>query len=273
MKLTLEALTARAAKHQTRSQLKHHDLSAYRSAQEQNLLDTLYPNPAKPPLKLTEQIIIERAKECSTRKAFKLKYDAAWRAACKLNLMDMLFPRKPKPAPKQPRLKKPELCGPPKPVRQYRKLDHAACRELAKRFSSLSHMQGEDMALYMAVRKFGLRDELFPVRQKSISTTNCFYMARTDGLWYNNLPVYKVGVTSEHLGSARVGSHARHARNTLIEVIKPTRTIGKATDVERYALTLGMNPGLQGFVGCTEYRAYSEEDVQAIKDMVELCAM
>jgi hypothetical protein len=28
---------------------------------------------------------------------------------------------------------------------------------------------------------------------------------------------------------------------------------------------------IERFDGCTEYRAYTPEDVQAIKDMVELC--
>lgn len=272
MKLTLENLKARAAEYQTRSQLAKHDPSAYRAAKQQGMLDTLYPNPGHTPTPLTKETIIARAKECSTRNEFKFKHDTAWRHARRLGLMDMLFPRKARPTPK-PRVRRPELCGPPKPTRQYRKLTPELCRELAKRFSSLSHMQGEDMALYMAVRKFGLKEELFPVQQKSGTKNQCFYMARTDGLWYRGLPVYKVGVTSEHLGSARIGSHARTARNTLIEVIKPTEVVGKATDVERYALSLGQSPGLTGFDGCTEYRAYSAEDVQAIKDMVELCAM
>lgn len=273
MKLTLDTLIARAAPYATRSQLRRGDQSAFRSAKQQGLLDTLYPNPLSTPAPLTESIVRERAAQCQSRNEFKQKHDAAWRHAHKLGIMDMLFPPKElkQRMPKQPRPEKPELIGPVKTKRQYRKLTADDCRTLAKNYHSLNQMQGEDMGLYLKIRKLGLREELFPERKSSGTKNNCFYMARADGLWYMGSPVYKVGATSEHLRNSRIGNHARHARNTLVEVIPPTQICGKATDIEKFALTLGQDPGRSGFDGCTEYRAYTPEDVQAIKDMVELC--
>lgn len=92
-----------------------------------------------------------------------------------------------------------------------------------------------------------------------------FYLIRGDGF-------YKPGVSSKRRGSNRIRDHRRSKGFNEVEVlIPPTELVGDARDVERFALGLGRSAGLIGFQGCTEYRHYSDEDVQAIKTMVELC--
>lgn len=85
---------------------------------------------------------------------------------------------------------------------------------------------------------------------------------RKIGVWYNGMPVYKVGVTSSGLGAARVKEQDR-MRHVII--IPPTKVVGKASDIEGFALSLGENPQLTGFDGCTD------ADVETIEGMVELC--
>lgn len=101
---------------------------------------------------------------------------------------------------------------------------------------------------------------------------DAFYMKKAEGCYFNGEQIYKVGVTSIRLGDARLRQQERNAKIKHSKVIAPTEVVGSATDIESFALSLGHNPGLTGFDGCTEYRAYSAEDVRAIKDMVELCA-
>lgn len=57
-----------------------------------------------------------------------------------------------------------------------------------------------------------------------------------------------------------------------LTIIAPTLLVGSATDIENFALSLGDNPGYSGFDGATEYRAYSEDYLSKIKDMIELCS-
>lgn len=100
---------------------------------------------------------------------------------------------------------------------------------------------------------------------------NAFYMKRAEGCWFNGHPVFKVGVTSARLGNRRLIQQERKSGIKHRVEVPPTELVGFATVVEGFALGLGHNPGYLGFDGCTEYRAYSDEDVQAIRTMVELC--
>src|SRR5574343_392554 len=174
MKLTLDTRIARAAPYATRSQLRRGDQSAFRSAKQQGLLDTLYPNPRSTPAPLTESIVRERAAQCQSRNEFKQKHDAAWRHAHKLGIMDMLFPPKqPKQrTPKEPRVVK------PKPPRTTRRITHELVRQIASEHSSRTAFENADGTCGNYARKHGLMDELFPGPRKLATQTTEGFIAK-----------------------------------------------------------------------------------------------
>ena len=305
MKLTIEELHARALAHQTRSQLYKHDMSAYMSAKRQGLLDTLYPCRGVEPASLTFQQLQARASQFTRRVDFKRADDSGYKSAIRQGFIDAFLPKKvqsPKPL-KEPSVRyslemlrtkfrgvrsmaelrrispggaewlhrnnATQLLFPGyKPIRRFTTEE---VMQSAAAFSSRSHLQAVDPSMYAYLRKHNLLLSVFP-ESKRHARNDAVYMTRMAGQFYNSLPVYKFGVTSSHLGLARIKSQNLNARAKHEVVIQPTAVIGSATNIEGFALSLGHNPKFVGFDGCTEYRAYSEGDLSQIKMMVELCS-
>lgn len=108
-----------------------------------------------------------------------------------------------------------------------------------------------------AYRKFpGLLDELFENKRLPMAN-DAIYIWRRVGAFYNNNPVYKIGVTSTRLGEWRIKLCAMKA-GCEYELICCEPVVGKATNIEKKLLILGENPGYTGFDGCTEFRALSD---------------
>lgn len=303
MKITTEELHARALAHQTRSQLRKHDPSAYKCAKRKKLLDALYPCIGAAPALLTFEQLQVRAARFARRVDFKCGDDSAYKSALRQGFIPLLFPKRPPVQPKEPAVRyslemlrtkfsgvgslselrkvapgavewlrrnnKTELLFPAyKPIRRFT-ADTAL--QAASAFSSRSHAASCDMALYSYLRKNDLLGKAFPKTYRT-SRNDAVYLTRMLQQFYNGLPVYKVGVTSSHLGLSRIKSQNLNARAKHEVVIPPTVVVGSATDIEAFALTLGHNPKFVGFDGCTEYRAYSDGDLSQIKMMVELCS-
>jgi len=269
--LTLEELKKRTKGYSSRSQLSRLDQSAYRSAKAQGLLDELLPSLGMP-ARLTDEEIGARAAAYPNRTAFKRFDNSGFEIAKRRGLLEMLFPKTIK-EPKAPRVKRVKRVRPYQPrhtKRKNREMTIEVVRELSKTYRSRSHMQDCDPSLYQSVKKFGLMIELFPGSLRS-ADEDAFYMKRATGEVFNGLPVYKVGITSARLGDARIKSQCRKSRMKHQLVIPSTRMIGCARDVELFALGLGVDPKYLPFDGSTEYRAFTEDEVQQIKDMVEMC--
>lgn len=265
--LTLEELKKRTKGYSSRSQLSRLDQSAYRSAKAQGLLDELLPSLGVP-ARLTDEEIGARAAAYPNRTAFKRFDNSGFEIAKRRGLLEMLFPKTIK-EPKAPRVKRVRPYQPRYTKRKNREMTVEVVRELSKAYRSRSHMQDCDPSLYGSVKKFGLMLELFPIRFQC-ADEDAFYMKMADEQ-FNGLPVYKVGITSARLGMARIKAQNRRSRMKHQVVIPPTRMIGCARDVELFALSLGVNPKYLPFDGSTEYRAFTEDEVKQITDMVEMC--
>lgn len=305
MKLTIEELHARALAHPTRSQLYKHDMSAYMSAKRQGVMGALYPRPGVAPTPLTFEQLQIRAAQFTRRVDFKRADDSAYKSAIRQGFIDAFFPKKvrpPKPL-KEPSVRyslemlRTKFSGVGSMVelrkispggaewlrrnnttqllfpgyKPIRKFTTEAVMQSAAAFSSRSHLQAVDPSMYAYLRKHNLLLTVFP-ESKRHARNDAVYMTRMAGQFYNGMPVYKFGVTSSHLGLARIKSQNLNARAKHEVVIPPTAVIGSATDIEVFALGLGCNPKFVGFDGCTEYRAYSDGDLSQIKMMVELCS-
>lgn len=128
---------------------------------------------------------------------------------------------------------------------------------------------GDSSAFDIAVKRKMIK-ELFPKSCWAFDN-DAFYMKLAIGEVFNGLPVYKVGVTSARRGDARLKAQSWNSKMKHLTIIEPTRVVGNATDIEKFALSLGVNPKYARFEGSTEYRAFTEDEVQQIKDMVEMC--
>ena len=150
------------------------------------------------------------------------------------------------------------------PQQGYRKFTDEELIAHMLTFPSTKVFRRDDIAAYTTARNRGLLDRSHCAPQDN----DAFYLMQVLG----EIGLFKAGATS-----SRLRPHKRLAKqNTAAKMrhayaIPPTQICGKATDIEKFALTLGQEPGLSGFDGCSEYRIYTREDVQAIKDMVELC--
>lgn len=101
---------------------------------------------------------------------------------------------------------------------------------------------------------------------------DAFYIKRAVGHRFNGEAVFKVGVTSLRLGASRLDQQSRASGIEHEIVLPPTGVIGSATNIESFALSIGSDPKYSGFDGCSEYRAYSEHELESILDLVKLCA-
>lgn len=276
MKLSFDQIKSRAANFKRRVDFKRGDDSCYKSAVRQGFIEMLFPKqikPAKPPRqprppkpprvtrKLSHDLVKQIAANYTSRHHFEVADKSACNYARKHNLLIDLFPEKKYAAgTTESFVEKAKLIHGDKydyslvSYTRHKVKVPIICREHGEFWQRpASHLGGRGCAKCWAF------------------DNNAFYMKRALNCFFNGNPVYKVGVTSARLGTDRVVRQNKLSGIDHELVIHPTQVVGSATDIEVFALGLGQNPMFVGFDGCTEYRAYTDEDVNAIKMMVELC--
>jgi hypothetical protein len=97
------------------------------------------------------------------------------------------------------------------------------------------------------------------------SDGNCFYLWRAVGAYFNGEPVYKFGVTSTRLKLDRIEivANAGGLEYDLILWLPVTDAFAIEAKVKR----MGASPQYTGFDGCTEFRAFTDDEVKQIKAM------
>lgn len=103
---------------------------------------------------------------------------------------------------------------------------------------------------------------------RSGKDNNTIYVWKAIGQFFNGEQVYKVGVTSHRLGDSRVKDVSKLAGFDY-EVICITKIKNKATVLEKKLHKLGKNPKYRGFAGCTEFRAFSDKDMEKIMEIIK----
>lgn len=161
----------------------------------------------------------------------------------------------------------------------YRNHTAESLAEIASNFNRRSDFAKSDFSAYQMCRYYGLLDTFFPDSAGFGKQNDAVYLMRAVGFMHERdgvlLPVYKFGATSSRLPKQCRSIQQKICSGISHEYeIPQTQVVGKATTIEKFAKHLGV-PVFEGtemrFPGHTEYRAYTPEDVQAIKDMVELC--
>jgi len=121
---------------------------------------------------------------------------------------------------------------------------------------------------YSAAVKLGILNDL-GFKPGGNSDYDIVYIWRADGQFFNNLPLYKVGVTSFRLGESRIRKVAQAVKFRPILIAYAERP-DDANTIEKLILQIGHNPLLTGFDGCSEFRAMRDEDVWLAIDILRV---
>ena len=104
------------------------------------------------------------------------------------------------------------------------------------------------------------------------SDDDVIYIWKAVGETYRGEQLYKVGVTSERLGSDRI-SQVANLHNMFPELIVSQVVSKRASKLEKKLLMLGENPDFSpGLDGYSEFRAFTETELSAALQMIEVYA-
>lgn len=239
-----------ADKYDTRVSFEEGCPGAVTAARERHpgLLDELFPRLQRttPTLEEAKQL----AKNYPSRKAFSKEHSPAYNVCRKAGVLDELFDDK----------------------RGYSrfKWTEEAVREEAKKYKTKREFERDARGAAARARKLGIIDEL-GLEGYPPSDNDAIYIWRAVGQHYNGNPVYKIGVTSTRLGTARIEQVAKESGFEFdLICCEPVRC--KASELEKKLLILGEDPQFTGFNGATEFRALSDSALYAAVSLIALSA-
>ncbi|NLH94307.1 MAG: hypothetical protein GX466_08875 [Candidatus Cloacimonetes bacterium] len=225
---------AEGRKYVSRAEFKRESATAYGVARQRKLLDQLYPS--KNALRADwsdDANVLAEGRKYSSRKEFYRGNNGAYDAARKRNLLDQLYPS----------------------LRADWSDDASVLAEGCK-YVSRAEFKRESGSAYQVAWQRNLLDLIDWPEENAPSDNDAIYIWRAVGEYFNGHPVYKIGVTSARLGTARIEKVGR-AAGFEVDLICCEPVQCKATDLEAKLHILGENPGYTGFDGCTEFRALS----------------
>lgn len=99
------------------------------------------------------------------------------------------------------------------------------------------------------------------------SRDDAIYIWEAVGEQFNGKPVYKIGVTSAHLDDQRINIVANRS-GFCAKIIILCEVTTSARSIESQLLELGEHPGYEGFDGCTEFRAMTEDELTTALNII-----
>jgi hypothetical protein len=123
---------------------------------------------------------------------------------------------------------------------------------------------------YCASLRDGYSDEAMAhMEDRRTSDSDTVYVWEAEGVQFNGLPVYKIGITSARRGDERVRDCARSGK--LTAKLLMLRYVGcrYALTLENHLHTFGVNPLLDVPDGRTEFRALTGEELRVIINIIE----
>ena len=104
-------------------------------------------------------------------------------------------------------------------------------------------------------------------RCKAKRDNDSIYIWKAVREFYNDKPLYKIGVTSTRLNDIRIHQVAdKLGWEFKIILLKSVNC--EASELEQQIHLLGTNPNLTGFDGATEFRAFNKEELKEAIDII-----
>ena len=191
----------------------------------------------------TFELCAASAANCAGRGDWSKTDNAAYQAALRLGWIDTNFPsRKPRQS----------------------KWTPESCLEIAKKYSFQKQWQQNHPASFYAAYRGGWLESCtahMGDSPRAPSDNNCIY------IWRSQIPsVYKIGVTSQRLGTERIDRCTKNSSMRCLEIVL-LESVDNALSVERQLLDLGAPfTGATGD-GRTEFRVLSEFDLQTAREL------
>lgn len=290
---TEEAVLAEGRKYSSRGDFAEHNKAAYGAAYRRDLLDQLYPSTLRD--WSNDADVLAEGRKYSSRKEFGDKAGGAYNAARERNLLDQLYPKsKFKTGTKwaddavvlvegrKYNSRKEFADGSRQAYRAAQRrglLDQLYDRKIGdwsndndvlaegRKYKSRAEFQRAPSGAYGAALRRNLLDLIDFPENNAPSDNDAIYIWRAVGQHYNGNPVYKIGVTSVRLGTARIEQVAKDS-GFEFELICCEAVQCKAHELERKLHVLGEDPQFTGFNGATEFRALSSSALYAAVSLI-----
>lgn len=142
-------------------------------------------------------------------------------------------------------------------------------QEEALKYESRKDFERSSNGAYYFAYRNGYLDEICKHMVDKAKTDNdVVYIWKAIGLGqWNDKDIYKVGRTSARLGKSRVHIVAKEA-NIDADIVIILKVTCKASDLETKILRFGEKTNLSGFDGASEFRAFSEDELEEAIDMI-----
>jgi hypothetical protein len=145
-----------------------------------------------------------------------------------------------------------------------------AILESAARYKGMREWSLAEHGFYDAAQRKGMLSAIAATKRKGGvgRDSDAAYMWCADGQIHNGKRVCKFGLSSARLKDDRIKQARTASGLTPTEVIIVKRA--DAAAVEKELLALGESPNYKGFIGCTEFRALTEDEIKLAKQKI-LC--
>lgn len=291
-----EKIRAEAAKYSTRMGFSRGCCAAYRAAVQRfpGLVQNIFPTKVSN-LKWTEERLRAEAVGCSTKVEFKRKLgNGATKAANAIGLLSELFGED-----KRVWLSDEEVLAIGNQyatAQDFKRNDYGAyqvaarrglrsqfnfqpqqeswteekIRKVASKYSTYSDFLEQNIAAYRAASFHGILHDLGLVTRtgRYAGTADIVYVWRAVGETHLGVPLYKIGITSSRQGDERIKRVAREGGMNFDVIFFENVGVGNAYRVERLLHKIGTDPKLEGFSGCTEFRALTATQLETVLDIL-----
>lgn len=143
-------------------------------------------------------------------------------------------------------------------------------RAAAAKHTTYADFHENNYAAYQAASIRGILHDLGLVTRtgRYAGAADIVYVWRVVGKTFNGQPVYKIGITSSHLGDERIKRVAREAGFEFEVLFFENVGEGNAYRVERMLKRIGEHPGYEGIDGATEFRALSNQQLEVVLEIL-----
>lgn len=149
----------------------------------------------------------------------------------------------------------------------YKKWSKELCMESALQYNTRGEWQVRDKNAYMAAYKNDWAEECCAHMEEGLQGDyDTVYLWYTGESLYGK-KLYKFGATSERLGDWRINAVAKLA-GYIPEILFIQPVTVKAYELERVVKKMGTSPKFVGFNGATEFRCFTNEEVDQIMELV-----
>ncbi len=246
-KWTEDKLHKEALKYEYRREFQDGSKGAYLKARSIGLLDKICAHMKTKKVTWTKQKAMNEALKYNTKNAFWIGCKSAYDYLVRNGLEDE---------------------GTSHMITVRKNYTNEALFKIAKKYKYRSEFERCNYNAYNVAQTRGILKEICSHMEykSSVTDNDCIYIWKLVGEKWNDIQLYKIGITSHRLGDNRVKVIA-NGMSVDFEIII-MKKVTNAIEYERELLNIGENPKLSGFEGATEIRALTDTELTRCLDII-----